>query len=155
MSDKEFIFENIRDSESNFTTQNLKKIISVLSQLSIVNIDTDDSETLNKLESILKKNKNKYFIVVKYNNEIIGTGSVLIEQKIIHNMGLVGHIEDVVIDNNYRGLGLAKKLIYYLIDICKNIGCYKIILNASKDVEEFYNKCGFETYDCGMKIYFS
>ena len=155
MSNKEFIFENICDSDSNFTTQNLKKIVSVLSQLSIVNIDTDDSETLNKLESILKNNKNKYFIVVKYNNEIIGTGSVLIEQKIIHNMGLVGHIEDVVIDNNYRGLGLAKKLIYYLIDICKSIGCYKIILNASKDVEEFYNKCGFETYDCGMKIYFS
>ena len=49
-----------------------------------------------------------FVIENKDTNHIIGTLTILIEQKVIHNMGKVGHIEDVVIDNKYRGRGLGK-----------------------------------------------
>ena len=35
--------------------------------------------------------------------------------KVIRNFGKVAHIEDLIIDLNYRKLGLAKKLIEYCI----------------------------------------
>ena len=35
------------------------------------------------------------------NHLLIGTGTIFIEPKIIHNFGFVGHIEDVVVHHNY------------------------------------------------------
>jgi glucosamine-phosphate N-acetyltransferase len=73
---------------------------------------------------------------------IIGTVTVLIEDKIIHNFGKVGHIEDVVVDESMRGFGLGKKLIEIAIEECKE--CYKIILNCNNENKKFYEKCGFK-----------
>ena len=47
--------------------------------------------------------------VLEENGRIVGTGTLLVEQKIIHDMGKVGHIEDIVIDNMCRGVGLGEK----------------------------------------------
>ena len=49
--------------------------------------------------------------------------------KIIHNISNVCHIEDVVIDNNYRGKNLGTKLIEYAKEYAKMEKCYKIILS--------------------------
>ena len=43
------------------------------------------------------------------NQRIVGTGTLLIERKVIHSCGLVGHIEDVVVHSDYRGLSLGKR----------------------------------------------
>jgi glucosamine-phosphate N-acetyltransferase len=106
----------------------------------------------NHIKSLNDKDINrKYLLVIKYEDMIIGTGSILIEEKIIHNIGIVGHIEDIVIDKKYRGLNLAKKLIESLIEIGKNNGCYKIILDASNDVKGFYEKLGFRVNSNNMR----
>lgn len=76
--------------------------------------------------------------------KVVGTGSVLIQQKIIHNMGKVAHIEDVVVDNNLRGKGLGKELINHLQDIAIGQSVYKITLYCFDKNAEFYEKCGFE-----------
>jgi hypothetical protein len=115
-----------------------------------------DILTLNKLRTHIKDvtsiivNK-KYLIVVKYEDMIVGTGSILIEDKIIHNMGTVGHIEDIVIDKSYRGIGLANLLMIKLIDLAKQHKCYKIILDASNDVAPFYEKFGFKIHANSMR----
>ena len=44
---------------------------------------------------------------------IIACITVLIEQKFTHQCSRVGHIEDVVTDNNYRGKGLGKLIVDY------------------------------------------
>lgn len=54
---------------------------------------------------------------------ILGTGQLLVEQKLIHSAGLAGHIEDVVVDSAARGLGLGKVLIEKLKDIAFEAGC--------------------------------
>ena len=85
--------------------------------------------------------------------KIVGTISVLIEQKLIHSGGTVAHIEDIVVDKEYRGMGIGKKLLTYAIDFSKLNNCYKIILNCKPDLEEFYQKVGFECKNIQMSIY--
>ena len=48
-------------------------------------------------------------------NQIIGTATLLIEPKFIHECGRVGHIEDVVVQKNIHGGGFGKKIIIYFI----------------------------------------
>lgn len=74
---------------------------------------------------------------------IVGSVTIFIEAKLIHNFGKVAHIEDVIVDNTCRGKGLGKMLVQTCIDYAKIHYCYKIILNCSDENIPFYEKCGF------------
>lgn len=88
-------------------------------------------------------------------SKIIGSATLLIERKFIHNMGRVGHIEDVIIDNSFRGHGLGKLLIESLTSRAHNRGCYKVILDCDESNVRFYEKCGFIKKACEMALYFA
>ena len=64
-----------------------------------------------------------------------------IQQKIIHDFGKVAHIEDIVINDKFRGMGIGKQLLEFLNTEARNIGCYKSILNCKDELIPFYNKC--------------
>lgn len=53
----------------------------------------------------------QYFITViedTRSNRIIGAASLVTEYKFIHGCGLRGRLEDVVVNNTYRGKQLGK-----------------------------------------------
>jgi len=85
---------------------------------------------------------------------IIGSSTIFIETKLIHNFGKVAHIEDVIVHNEFRGKGLGKLLLDKCIEIAKQNGCYKIILDCSVDNCPFYEKCGFIQKGVQMALYF-
>lgn len=105
------------------------------------NIDKKKAiEIFNKINS----NPDHIIAVAELNGKIVGATTLLIEPKFIHNGGLVGHIEDVVVDNAYQGKQIGKKIIEYLLKIAKDRGCYKTILDCTDDVKQFYEKIGFK-----------
>ena len=128
-----------------------KNYLSLLEQLTIIEkekISYNDFEifvnNLSHLHSI---------IVIECNNKIIASGTLLIENKIIHNMGKVGHIEDIVTDVHYRGKGLGRKIIENLLKFCQEENCYKVILNCSEENTGFYEKNGFFKKEIEMVKY--
>ena len=75
------------------------------------------------LENIKKNNNHKIF-VIEENDKIIGNITVILEQNLLGDVKKVGHIEDVVVHKDYRGKGLARKLLNFAENYCKN-NCYK------------------------------
>ena len=63
---------------------------------------------------------------------------------LIHNGGLVGHIEDVVVRKDCEGTGIGIKLVLSLLDYAKKKQCYKTILDCNDSVKPFYEKIGFK-----------
>ena len=101
----------------------------------------------NKAEVVFKKiNTNPDYIiaVAEIDGKIVGSTTLLIESKFIHNGGLVGHIEDVVVDKNHQGQKIGEKIMKFLLEISKKRGCYKTILDCTDDVKPFYEKLGFK-----------
>ncbi|RMW38609.1 MAG: GNAT family N-acetyltransferase [Nitrosopumilus sp.] len=101
----------------------------------------------NKAEEIFKKidsNLDYTIAVAEIDGKVVGSTTLLIEQKFIHQGGLVGHIEDVVVDKNFQGQKIGEKIMKYLLEIAKNQGCYKTILDCTDDVKPFYEKLGFK-----------
>jgi glucosamine-phosphate N-acetyltransferase len=82
--------------------------------------------------------------VAELEGKVVGATTLLIEQKFIHNGGLVGHIEDVVVDKNHQGQKIGEKIMKFLLDIANERGCYKTILDCTDDVKLFYEKLGFK-----------
>lgn len=80
--------------------------------------------------------------ILERNNQIIGTATLIVETKFIHNISRVAHIEDVLISKDYRHLGCGKRLIEHLIEKADSLGCYKVVCVCRDEVIPFYKKCG-------------
>ena len=128
-----------------------KSYFDLLSQLSIVN---SNDITFEKFINYVNTLHDKHMIyVIEKDTCIISTITIIIEDKIIHTMGRVMHIEDVIVDKNYRGKGLGKMLLQYANSIAEKEKCYKIILNCSEENTNFYEKCDFIKKNIQMAKY--
>jgi dTDP-4-amino-4,6-dideoxygalactose transaminase/predicted GNAT family N-acyltransferase len=114
--------------------------IDVIKQLYNVSNKISSKEFQKKLEEINQQSTDSIY-VMENNGVIIATAKLLIEKKIFDN---VGHIEDVVVDKEWRGIGLGKMMVEKLVDIAKENNCYKIVLNANDSLSKFYTSCGFD-----------
>ena len=120
-----------------------KGYLDLLSVLTIIG-EISESDFVKEYQTILSHQPyNIYVIEDTITQKIIATGTLLIEQKIIHSLGKVGHIEDIVVSKDYQGYSLGKRIMEVLVSLAKEYGCYKIILDCSDDVKGFYEKCGF------------
>jgi glucosamine-phosphate N-acetyltransferase len=124
-----------------------------LSSLSHVGNIADQNDRAEKILSEIKSYPfYTIFVAVKEDNQLIGSITILIEQKFIHNGGKVGHIEDVVTKKEYEGMGIGKALVLKALDFAKENTCYKVILDCSKSNVEFYKKIGFKEHEVSMRI---
>lgn len=111
----------------------------------LINDFRETSFTIEQFEDTLNTiNNSSDIIVLEYNNELIGTGTIIYEYKFIYNICCLAHIEDVCIKKEFRNKGLGQSLINELIKLSKIKKVYKITLDCSDLNIEFYKKCKFE-----------
>ncbi|EGS22673.1 glucosamine-6-phosphate acetyltransferase-like protein [Thermochaetoides thermophila DSM 1495] len=110
-----------------------------------------------RFDWISKQDSSYFIIVIEDTNSspprIVGTGALLVERKFIHQLGSVGHIEDIAVAKDQQGKKLGLRLIQALDYIAKQTGCYKTILDCSEHNEGFYVKCGFRRAGLEMAHY--
>ena len=98
-----------------------------------------------------------HVIVIVENDDssaLIGTGTLLIEEKMTHGGCKMGHIENVLVERTFRGCGQGEKLVEHLLNLAKSKGCYRVDLNCSSELESFYRKNGFSPKHMCMNKYF-
>ena len=110
-----------------------------------------DKNKANEILKKIKQNPNHIIYVAIDNKKIVGSTTLLIEQKFIHDGGLVGHIEDVVVRKDYEGKGIGIKLVTSMLERAKEKNCYKTILDCKDDVKQFYKRIGFKRESNGMR----
>lgn len=97
-----------------------------------------------------------YFIVVIEDlscQQIVASGTLVVEQKFIHSCGRVGHIEDIVVAKGQQGKRFGFTIIKQLLEIGHATGCYKSILDCSQANVPFYEKCGMINKGIQMAMY--
>mgnify|MGYP002625051691 CR=1 FL=1 len=109
-----------------------------------------DTNILNNLDRLIRERESIgiHTLVFEENEDVVGTASYFIEPKV---WGNVCHVEDVAVIPSCRGKGVGRKLLSYINNIAKNLGCYKVILNCSVDNIVFYEKCGFKRNEVEMR----
>ena len=90
--------------------------------------------------------------VARVGQRVIGTASLLLEQKFIHGGGWVGHIEDVAVHPDCRLQGVGSALVRHATEEARKHGCYKVILNCFEHLVPFYTRLGYRPHDAGLRI---
>jgi glucosamine-phosphate N-acetyltransferase len=142
----------------NFEIRELRKsdfrngFFETLSNLSHVGQISQNIEEATKILESIEENKfSKIYVAVDNHRQVIGSITLLVEQKFIHNAGKVGHIEDVVTRKEYNGKGIGSALVQKCIEAAKEEKCYKVILDCSLDNVAFYEKAGFRKHEVSMR----
>ncbi len=100
----------------------------------------------------IKSNPKHIIVVAEINEKIVGSTTLLIEPKFIHQGGIVGHIEDVVVTKEFQDKKIGQKIIKYVLELAKNHGCYKTILACSDDLKVFYEGIGFKQHSNELRF---
>lgn len=85
------------------------------------------------------------YIVAELDGVVVGYGGIWI---IIDE----GHITNIAVESRYRGLGVGKKLVEGLIDICKDSNIKAMTLevrSSNTSAQNLYRKYGFK--DSGVR----
>jgi GNAT superfamily N-acetyltransferase len=104
----------------------------------------------------MSSRNDSYFLIaiLDTSQRIVGTGALIVERKFIHQLGLVGHIEDIAVAKDQQGKKLGLRIIQALDFVAEKVGCYKTILDCSEANEGFYVKCGFKRAGLEMAHYY-
>jgi glucosamine-phosphate N-acetyltransferase len=141
-----FVIRELKDSD---LRNGFFETLSNLSQIG--SIDRDQDRAAMVLKSIKENNLSRIYVAEGEDGQIIGSITLLLEQKFIHNGGKVGHIEDVVSRKEYSGKGVGSALVQKCIDLARNEKCYKVILDCSQENILFYEKSGFRKHEVSMR----
>jgi glucosamine-phosphate N-acetyltransferase len=129
-----------------------KGFFQSLSNLTGLGRIVEDNERAEKILYEIKSCPfHRIFVAVKDDGQIIGSTTLLIEQKFIHDGGKVGHIEDVTVNKNYEGKGVGSALVRKAISFAKQNNCYKVILVCSEKNIHFYKVIGFKEHEISMR----
>lgn len=98
------------------------------------------------LEQMLQ-NDNTHLFAAEHEGAIVGMLSLVV---VNIPTGRKAWIEDVVVDDQARGLGIGKALVERAKECAKEVGAKKLYLTSNpsrKAAHALYHKCGFEEYD--------
>jgi len=130
-SDDKDILRLIKQLEPQFTNDDIKIAEEIFKKI------VDDENYLNKV-AILSGEEDK--------KRIVGFISLSFNFT-IHDLGLVATINELVVDEHYRNIGVASFLLENAIEEAKSRGCTEIEVSSSlerKDSHSFYKKHNFE-----------
>ncbi len=112
----------------------------------------DASEPLGTQEELEKiiADENVVFVAAKDGERIVGMGTSYLVQKFGKKTGFV---EDVVVDEAYRGQGLGQSVMEVLIEESRKAGATQLYLTSGHDrlaAQKLYEKLGFKKKDTNV-----
>lgn len=129
-------------TENDLTNEKLEQLLYVLSQLS-------SSVTETTIRKALASRQNHVLIAEK-DGKIVGSTTMALLYCVT---GIRVHIEDVIVDSEYRGKGIAQLLLCEAIDRAKNLHAKTIDLTSRPEREianRLYGKLGFVKRDTNV-----
>jgi GNAT superfamily N-acetyltransferase len=103
-------------------------------------------------EKILSSNYYKFEYIIE--GKIIGRAFLFLIYNDLHPKPY-GLLEDVFVEEKYRGRGIGKELVKRVIEKARELGCYKLIATSRferENVHQLYENLGFKKWGYEFRI---
>ena len=98
---------------------------------------------------------NYHIYVAERHGEVVGTFSLAIMDNLAHNGAKSGLVEDVVVEEKLRNMGIGKEMMLYAMELCKQNFCYKVCLSSNlkrDNTHRFYESLGFQKHGFSFQV---
>lgn len=92
--------------------------------------------------------------LAEHHGEPVGTFALLVMDNLGHLGARSAILEDVVVNQEYRGQGIGKIMMEFANRLCRDKGCYKMSFSSNRNREaahRFYESLGFRKH--GFSFY--
>ena len=89
-------------------------------------------------------------------NEVVGTYSLILVDKLGKRGTPSGVVEDVAVDPARQGQGIGRAMMAHALEECRKAGCYKLALSSNvkrPDAHRFYESLGFERHGYSFAVF--
>lgn len=142
-----------------------KRILELLVQVNNVHNDgrpdlfiRDKTKyTESELLAIMKNDDTPIFCAFDQDDRLVGYGfCVLQSHEKDNNWHKIKtlYIDDICVDEKFRGRHIGKSIYEYLLDYARKTGCYNVTLNVwekNPEAKIFYEKLGMQVQKTGME----
>jgi GNAT superfamily N-acetyltransferase len=93
--------------------------------------------------------------VAEAEGRIVGTFALLVMDNIGHMGTPSAIVEDVAVDPGLHGQGLGRTMMEYALELCRDKGCYKLVLSSNLKREKahaFYAALDFEKHGYSFRV---
>lgn len=126
-----------------------ERTVQVFKRLMPQLIGKEEHPSLEELEKVVES-ENTFLFFATEGEEVIGTTTLVFYHIAA---GLKAWIEDVIVDENARGKGVATALIWHALHVAREKGAKKVDLTSLPQREaanRLYQKIGFEKRESNM-----
>lgn len=91
-------------------------------------------------------------------NHPVGVFALLIMDNLGHTGQPSAVLEDIIVDERFRGKGIGKQMIDYALRMALAKNCYKLSLSSNRQrtgAHRFYENLGFEKHGVSFAVYFN
>jgi glucosamine-phosphate N-acetyltransferase len=105
----------------------------------------DKKKLLRVFKQGLKSDMQRY-ICARAGTNVVGFASLTIKNN-LWQQGYIGHIDELIVDKQYRGKSIGGKLLEHIVKLAKKKDCRRLELDSAfqrKKSHKFYERKGFE-----------
>ncbi|HCW06710.1 MAG TPA: GNAT family N-acetyltransferase [Cytophagales bacterium] len=131
------------------TSEDISEVLKLYAQKDIDNGDVLGIEVAKQIFSKFALYPNYSLYVAVIGDKVVGTFELLIMDNLAHLGKPSGFVEDVVVADAYRSIGIGRKMMVHAMLVCRESGCYKLILSSNihrERAHQFYEKLGFKKH---------
>lgn len=114
--------------------------------------------TLQRADSLfsrLREYPDYRVYVAEEAGQLVGTFLLLIYDALGYRARPAGLVEDVVVDQRFRGRGIGGDMMRFAMERCRQAGCYKLVLSSNlnrEDAHRFYESLGFRKHGFSFEV---
>ena len=93
--------------------------------------------------------------VAELDGKVVGSFALLVMHNLGHLGALSAIVEDVAVAPALQGQGIGKAMMQFALDLCRDKGCYKLMLSSNAKRERahaFYESLGFERHGLSFRV---
>jgi len=127
----------------------LPSLLGLYAQLGMDDGSVLDPGTARAILQRMARYPDYHLFLAESDGKPVGTFALLIMDNLGHCGAPSAVVEDVVVDERYRGRGIGHDMMDFACRLCRDKGCYKMTLSSNQhrgSAHRFYESLGFRRH---------
>lgn len=142
------LFFNLNSNQTTIRFADYKDLPKIVDLIDQLGYQTTQEILMKKFFTFQNSRFDKIWVAT-IEDQVIGVLALIISDS-TYKQKLVARVDAIVVDKNFQGHGIGKKLLENAESYAKKIGCQEVVLSSSykrKEAHKFYKRLGYKIYE--------